>query len=251
MRWESEFDLLQNQKDFSNTKIIKMETIEIKGTTRKNLGKKSANRIRSEGNVPCVMYGGEKVIHFYAPELNFNKIIFTPNAYLLKIDVDGKTYDALLQDMQFHPITDRIIHIDFKEFHFGEEVITMLPVRIIGESVGIKAGGKLRQRRRQLKVKGLPKDLPDSLEIDITDLDIGDSIKIGDLSFGGLTLLDTPRAMVVAVASSRIAKGMAEVVVEEEEEAAVEEGAEVAAEGAEAPAEGAETSGEEETKTEE
>jgi large subunit ribosomal protein L25 len=228
-----------------------METIEIKGTPRKTLGKKSANRIRSEGHVPCVLYGGEEVVHFYAPELSFNKVVYTPKIYLLKIDVEGKKYDALLQEVQYHPVTDRILHIDFKEFQFGEEVITLLPVIITGESVGIKAGGKLRQRRRRLKVKGLPKDLPDHLEIDITDLDIGDSLKIGDLNFENLTLLDTPRAMVVAVASSRIAKGMAEVLVEEEE-VAEEEGAEEVAEGEEAPAAETEEGGaEEETKTEE
>lgn len=207
-----------------------METIVLKGIERKELGKKSAKLLRKSENVPCVIYGGEEVVHFSIPELDLKKLIFTHKVYLLKIKLDGKEYDALLQDIQFHPVTDRIIHVDFKQIIFGKEVITYIPINLTGDSVGIKKGGKLRQKRRGLKVKGLPVNLPDILKIDITDLDIGDSFKVGDLSYENLTLLDPHRSMVVGIASSRLAKGMEEGVVEEE----VEEGAEEVEEGAEA-----------------
>lgn len=202
-----------------------METVEIKGTLRKETGKKFSKKIRSEGEVPCVMYGGEEVIHFSAPELSFKKIVYTPNIYLLKLDINGKIYDALLQDIQFHPVTDRIIHLDFKHIFFDKEVITYLPVKLIGDSIGIKNGGKLRQKRRRLKVKALPDNLPDFLEIDITEMEIGQSVKVGELKYDNLNLLDTHRAMVVAIASSRLAKGMeiAEEEVAEGEEAVTEE----------------------------
>lgn len=201
-----------------------MKTIEIKGQERKNLGKKSSKKIRTSGNVPCVMYGGEEIIHFSTSVLGLNKVVFTPNVYLLKIKLDGKEYDALLQDVQFHPVTDQIIHIDFKQISFDHEVDTYLPVKLVGDSIGIKNGGKLRQKRRKLKVRALPTDLPDTLEIDISDLEIGDSYKVGDLTYDKISLLDPHRSMVVAVASSRIAKGMeeAETVGEEVTEGEVE-----------------------------
>jgi len=171
------------------------------------------------------MYGGEEVIHFSAPELSFKRIVYTPNIYLLKLDINGKIYDALLQDVQFHPVTDRIIHLDFKQMFFDKEVITYLPIKLIGDSIGIKNGGKLRQKRRRLKVKALPDNLPDFLEINITEMEIGQSVKVGELKYDNLNLLDTHRAMVVAIASSRLAKGMeiAEEEVAEGEEAVTEE----------------------------
>ena len=226
-----------------------METIVIKGHARTDVGKKSSKKIRSSGNVPCVMYGGEEIIHFYTGELALKKVVFTPNVYLLQINLEGKEYNALLQDVQFHPVTDRIIHIDFKEISFDHEVDTYLPVKLIGDSIGIKAGGKLRQKRRKLKVRALPTDLPSVLEIDLTDLEIGDSLKVGDLTYDKLSLLDPHRSMVVAVASSRIAKGMEEELPEaegegkegeegEEEEAAASEETGATSETS-APAEGA------------
>jgi len=133
------------------------------------------------------------------------------------LDIEGKTFDALLQDIQFHPVSDHIIHVDFKQISFEKEVATYLPIKLIGESAGIKQGGKLRLKRRKLKVKALPGNLPDFIEIDITKLDIGESIKIGEVVIDNLELLDPHRSMIVAIASSRIAKGMEEEVVEEEE----------------------------------
>lgn len=200
-----------------------MKTLEIKGSLRQDLGKKKSKDLRKQGIVPCVMYGGEKNLHFSAHENMFKKLVYTPDVFLVKIEVEGQTYDAVLQDIQFHPVSDSIMHIDFVQVFPDKQVTVNLPVRLAGSSVGIRAGGKLRQRRRYLKVKGLIKDMPDRLEIDLTDLDIGDSLKIGDLSYDNLEVLDPPRAMVVGVVSSRlIAKGLREAVPEEGEEVAEE-----------------------------
>jgi len=194
-----------------------MKTFEIKGRLRKDVGKKSSRKIRNDGNVPCVMYGGEELVHFSVPELSFKDVVYTPNVYLIKLDIDGRTFETLLQDIQFHPVSDHIIHVDFKQISFDKEVATYLPIKLVGESVGIKQGGKLRLKRRKLKVKALPGNLPDFIEIDITNIDIGESIKIGEVVIDNLELLDPHRSMIVAVASSRIAKGMEEMVEEEEE----------------------------------
>jgi len=214
-----------------------MKTFEIKGSLRQDLGKKKSKDLRNQGLVPCVMYGGEKNQHFSAHENEFKKLIYTPDVYLVKVVLDGQTFDAVMQDIQFHPVSDAIIHIDFVQVFPDKKVTVNLPVRLTGSSVGIRAGGKLRQRRRNLKVNGLIKDMPDRLEIDLSDLDIGESLKVGDLSYDNLDVLDPARAMVVGVVSSRlISKGMEEAVPEEVEEVAEEEVAE-GEEGAAAPSE--------------
>lgn len=201
-----------------------MKTLEIKGALRQDLGKKESRDLRKQGLVPCVMYGGEKNLHFSAHENHFKKLVYTPDVFLVKLEVDGQAYDAVMQDIQFHPVSDSIIHIDFVEVFQDKKVTVNLPVKLTGDSVGLLAGGKLRQRRRSLKVNGLIQDMPDRLELDLTDLDIGDSLKIGDLNYDNLEILDPPRAMVVGVVSSRlIAKGLREALPEEVEEVAEEE----------------------------
>lgn len=208
-----------------------MKTYDLTGQIRKDVGKKDSKKLRKEKMVPCVMYGGDKVIHFAAFENEFQNLVYTPNVYIVNLDLNGTKHSAILHDFQFHPVTDKIIHADFIEVKEGVPVTVKLPIQLVGSSEGIRSGGKLRQRRRYLKVQGLPKDLPDFLEIDITPMIVGDVIKIGDLSYDNLELLDPPRAMVVSVVSSRlVSKAM------RDEE--VEEGAE-GEEGAEAPAEGA------------
>ena len=190
--------------------------------------------------VPCVVYGGKENVHFSTNQIELKKLIYTPDVYLIKLNLEGKTYDSVMQEIQFHPVSDEILHIDFVQV-FGDKKVTVnLPIELTGSSVGIRAGGKLRQRRRSLKVNGLIEHMPDVLKVDISDLDIGDSIKIGDLDYSDLEILDPVRAMVAGVVSSRlIAKGLREAVVEEEEE--VEEEA-VEVEGEEAP-DGEETEG--------
>jgi len=181
-----------------------MKTIELKGTIRKDTGKKYSRQLRMEDKVPCVMYGGKENIHFSMPELNFKDIVYTPNVYHLKFEIDGNNHDAVIREVQYHPVTDKIIHADFKEYHPDQPVIINLPVKITGESIGLKAGGKLRTRRRILKTRGLVKDFPESIEIDITDLDIGHTIRIEDLKIEGLEFLDSPGSMVISIVSARV-----------------------------------------------
>ena len=207
-----------------------MKTIEIKGVFRTELGKKSSKEIRKEGNVPCVIYGKEKNIHFFASELSFKNLVYTPAAHLVKLIIEDKEYDAVLHDMQFHPVKDNIIHADFIEIHDKKPVIINIPIKVHGDSVGVIAGGKLSIKRRNLKVKGLSADLPESLDIDITNLKIHEGAKVGDLSYPGIELLDPKKSLVLTIATSRVAQ-------KSEEEVAAEAPAEA---GAEAPAAAAE-----------
>ena len=227
-----------------------MKTLEINVTKRNELGKKSTRKLRAEDNVPCVMYGGEETIHFYAHENSFKDLIYTHHVHMINFSIDGKPHKAILQEIQFHPVTDKILHIDFIEVFDNKIAIVEIPIELAGISIGIKNGGKLRQRRRLLKVKGLIADMPDVLEIDITDLDIGSSLKVRDIQFSDLEMLDPPQAMVVGVVSSRIAaKGMTieEPIKEEEVEA---EGEGEGEEGAEAGAEAGSEASSEASKTE-
>ncbi|HOO99559.1 MAG TPA: 50S ribosomal protein L25/general stress protein Ctc [Bacteroidales bacterium] len=182
-----------------------MKTIEIKGTLRNELGKKDAKMIRKEGNVPCVIYGGEENIHFHTHELSFNKLIYTHEAHLVNINLEDKEYHAVLKEAQFHPVTDKIIHVDFIRIQENKPVIINIPLTFTGESTGVKAGGKLIVKKRNLKVKGLAHDLPEELMIDVTNLKIAHSIKVGDLAFDKIELLDPKIATVVSVATSRVA----------------------------------------------
>jgi len=184
----------------------KMKTIEIKGTFRTELGKKSSKLIRRAGSVPCVIYGKEKNIHFFAPELSFKNLVYTPAAHLVKLIIEDKEFDAVLKDMQFHPVKDNILHADFIEIHDKKPVIINIPIKVSGDSVGVIAGGKLSIKRRNLKVKGLAKDLPESLAIDITNLKIHEGIKVGDLSYDKIELLDPKKSMVLTIATSRVAQ---------------------------------------------
>jgi large subunit ribosomal protein L25 len=183
-----------------------MKTIEIKGTFRTELGKKSSKLIRRAGSVPCVIYGKEKNIHFHAPELSFKNLVYTPAAHLVKLIIEDKEYDAVLKDMQFHPVKDNILHADFIEIHDNKSVVINIPIKVSGDSVGVIAGGKLSIKRRTLKVKGLAKDLPEALPIDITNLKIHEGLKVGDLSYDKIELLDPKKSMVLTIATSRVAQ---------------------------------------------
>jgi large subunit ribosomal protein L25 len=206
-----------------------MKTISISAEKRTGLGKKSTRDLRKAGHVPCVMYGGAEVIHFHAHENSFRNLIYTHNAFLVEIKINGELHKAVMHELQFHPVTDRLIHIDFVEVFDHKPVTMEIPVRLTGESNGIKSGGKPRQRRRVLKVRGLVEHMPDTLDIDITNVEIGDVIKIGDLSYDHLEILDPKRSMVFAVVSSRVSmKGM-EIIEPEVEGEEAEEKAEKAA----------------------
>ena len=211
-----------------------MKSITINGSQRESVGKKSTKALRNAGQVPCVIYGGDKALHFSAPELAFSKLVYTPDAHTVVITLDtGETVNAIMQDIQFHPVSDRIIHIDFYQI-FENKAITMdIPVRTVGSSKGVINGGNLRRPYRKLRVKAIPSKLPDFIEIDITPLKIGDKVYISELMNGDYTLMHPDNMVVCQVRRSRLA-----IVDEEEEE---EEGAEgeegtTAEGGADAPA---------------
>ena len=206
-----------------------MKTIEIKGSFRKELGRKSSKELRKSNNVPCVIYGGKENIHFYTHEINFKNLVYTPDAHLVNLNIEGKEYRAVLKEIQFHPVSDRIIHADFTEVFEDRPVSIAIPIKVFGDSVGIIAGGKLRIRKRSLMVKGFSNDLPEFLPVDITEVKIHQSIKVGDLSYDKIELLDPKRSMVLAVATSRVAQ--------KTEEAEIEGGEAPAEAAAEAPTE--------------
>lgn len=189
-----------------------MKTIEIKGSLRTELGKKSSKKVRKEGNVPCVIYGKEQNVHFHAHENTFKNLIYTPDAHLVNLDLEGKEYQVVLQDVQFHPVSDKITHIDFIEVLADKPLVVSLPIKVTGDSVGVKAGGKLRIKKRHLKVRGYVDDIPENLLIDITDVKIHHSIKVGDLTYDKIELIDPKITTVLSVATSRV-------VTKEEEEA--------------------------------
>jgi large subunit ribosomal protein L25 len=214
-----------------------MKTIEIKGTFRKDLGKKSSKLLRKDGNVPCVIYGKDNNVHFFSHENSFKNLIYTHNAHVVNLDLEGTVHRVILQDIQFHPVTDKINHIDFIEVSDDKPIIMGLPIEVTGESVGVKAGGKLRIKKRHLKVKGFIKDIPDQLLVDITEVKIHHSIKVGDLSYDNIELIDPKITTVLSVATSRVAQKTEE-----------EEAAEKPAEGAEATAAAAAPVSEEKSK---
>ncbi len=182
-----------------------MQTFDIKGTKRECGGKKVAKQLRREGIVPCIVYGGEEPIAFSVPEVDFRGLIYTPNVYIVNLSVDGKEMKAVLQDIQFHPISEKILHVDFLQVTDDKPVTIGIPLRIVGHSEGVKAGGKLQVQMRKLNVKGLLANLPDVLDVDITPLGLGQSAKVGDLHYDNLEILNAKSAIVASVKSTRAA----------------------------------------------
>ncbi|MFB0924567.1 MAG: 50S ribosomal protein L25 [Vicingaceae bacterium] len=201
-----------------------MKSVALSGNTRAERGTSNANILRKEEKVPAVIYGGKENVHFTVNEVKFNKIINTPEVYFVDLDVDGAKFKAIIKDVQFHPVTDRVLHIDFLEVNDQKALTIKIPVNLTGRSKGVASGGTLKNPIKNIRVNGLPSAIPESIEIDTTDLKIGDSIKVGELNVDGLTFLGADNAVVVGVKMSRN-------VVEEEEEA-VAEGAEDAPEAA-------------------
>ena len=219
-----------------------MKSITIKGSERESVGKKATKALRNAGKVPCVVYGGEKPLHFAADELAFRNLVYTPNAHTVVVELeDGKKVNAIMQDIQFHPVTDNILHIDFYQLFEDKELTMKIPVRLHGNSPGVRNGGRLLFRKRKLSIRALPGNLPDFFDIDISGLKIGDNITVETLLSDKFTILHPDTTVVVQVKMARAA-----VVVEEEGEDEEElEGAEATAEGEEAPAEAAESASEE------
>ena len=182
-----------------------MKSVSIQGSKRESVGKKATKALRNAGMVPCVVYGGDEPIHFSAPELAFKNLVYTPDAHTVEIELDGVTVQAILQDIQFHPVTDRILHIDFYQIFDGKEVTMNIPVHFTGNSKGVRNGGVLRKTNRVLRVKALPKDLPDFLEADITNLKIGNKLYIGELPQENITIMHPDNTVVCQVRTSRTA----------------------------------------------
>jgi large subunit ribosomal protein L25 len=203
-----------------------MKSVVIEGKKRTSLGKKEAKKLRAEQIVPAVLYGGEEVIHFAVPFSDLRKLVYTPSVYLIDLDIEGEKYKAIVQDMQWHPVEEQILHVDFLMVQEDKPLKIAIPVQLTGLAKGIKAGGKLKNNLRQLKVKALAENLPDVITIDVTDLGIGQSIKVADLSFGNLEFLDSKTNMVVSIITSRAAKSALGSLPEDEEEAAAEAEAE-------------------------
>ncbi len=180
-----------------------MKSVTLSGSLRANVGKVNAKEIREKGNVPCVIYGGKEQIHFEADIRAFKPVIFTPNAHIVEINLDGKVYKTVLQEAQYHKINDKLIHADFLEVMDGKPVTISIPVVLNGQSEGVKKGGKLVLKLRKLKARGLANELPDSIDLNIDKLNIGDSISIGDIDIKGVTLLNAKNVSVVAVQTTR------------------------------------------------
>ena len=207
-----------------------MKSVEIQGTPRTELGSKYAQAERKAGNVPCVIYGGETPVHFSAPILAFKTLVYTPEAKTATITVDGKTVEAVIQDMQFHPVTDALMHIDFIQLVEGKVVTMNIPVVLHGQARGVLNGGKLKMVLRTLSIRALPNEMPESIDLNITNLRIGKSIRVSDVVPAGFETLNADTAVIVTIKKARGAVDDGD---DEEEEATTEAAAEAPAEAAE------------------
>ncbi|MDC3388707.1 50S ribosomal protein L25/general stress protein Ctc [Flavobacteriaceae bacterium] len=183
-----------------------MKSITINGSQRESVGKVSTKALRNAGMVPCVVYGGDKAMHFSAAELAFSKLVYTPNAHTVVIALDnGTSINAILQDIQFHPVSDKILHIDFYQLFDDKEVTMNIPVNIVGNAPGVMAGGVLNRNQRKLRVKALPANLPDFIDVNISELNIGDKASISQLTNEKYTFIQPENTVVAQVRVSRAA----------------------------------------------
>ncbi|MDP2687216.1 MAG: 50S ribosomal protein L25/general stress protein Ctc [Aequorivita sp.] len=211
-----------------------MKSITIKGSQRESVGKKATKALRNAGMVPCVVYGGDEPISFSAEEIAFKNLVYTPDVHTVVVNLGGNKITAILQDIQFHPVTDRILHIDFYQIFDDKEVTMEIPVRTKGNARGVRSGGTLRIVTRKLRVKALPENLPDFIEADITEMRIGSKMYITAIKTDKYKIMHTDNTVICQVRTSRTAITEIEEETEEGAETAAAEGAE---ETAEAPAE--------------
>lgn len=182
-----------------------MKSITIKGSERESVGKKATKALRDAGQVPCVLYGGDKPVHFSAEEKAFKNLVYTPNAHTVVIEAGKNSFNAILQDIQVHPVSDRILHIDFFQLNESKEITMEVPVKVTGVSPGVLLGGVLRLNQRKLKVKALPKDLPDFVEADITPMEMGNKMYVTALASDKYKLMHPDNTVVAQVRISRAA----------------------------------------------
>jgi large subunit ribosomal protein L25 len=186
-----------------------MKTFELKGLVRTDLGKKATKADRVAENVPCVLYGVADNIHFTATKSDLRKLIYTPEVFVVDLTIDGTTTKAIMKALQFHPVTDNVLHIDFYQITETKPVVVELPVKLEGLAEGVKAGGKLSLEMRKLKVKGLYTLIPENIVIDVTELGLGKSIQVAKVSVGNLEILNARNAVVAQVKLTRAARGAA------------------------------------------
>jgi large subunit ribosomal protein L25 len=182
-----------------------MKTVSISGSPRENVGKKDAKKQRNNNLVPCALYGGKEQYLFTAHVDSFKELIYSPVVYTVKLDIAGKEINAILQDIQYHPVTDNILHVDFLELFPDKYVTIDVPVKTVGTSIGILNGGRLQIKIRKIKVKALPANLPDKIDVDITKLEIGQSAKVSDIQLKGVQILNAPNSVVVTINTTRTA----------------------------------------------
>lgn len=186
-----------------------MKTFDLKGTVRAELGKKATKAERVAENVPCVLYGGAENVHFSTTTSDIRKLIYSPEVFVVNLDIDGKKTKAIMKALQFHPVTDKVLHIDFLQVTETKPVVVELPVKLEGLAEGVKAGGKLALEMRKLKVKGLYTQLPESIVIDVTSLGLGKSIQVAKVTLPNLEILNAKNAVVAQVKLTRAARGAA------------------------------------------
>jgi large subunit ribosomal protein L25 len=184
-----------------------MKSIEIIGFKRANLGKAESAQLREDGNVPCVLYGGDSQVHFFSPMYLFRDLVYTQEAKLVELNVDGTVYKAILQDLQIHSVSEVLLHVDFLQIFEDKLVKIEIPIRTSGVSVGVQKGGKLVVKQPKLKVLALPKDLPDFIDVDVTKLDLGKSARVSEVKLTNFTILNPGSLPIVSVAIPRALRG--------------------------------------------
>ncbi len=184
-----------------------MKTIDLKGYYRNQTGKEANGRIRKDGWVPCELYGGGENVHFAAFIADFKQIVYTPNTYTVKIDIEGTTHAAVIKEVQFNPLNEEIIHVDFVRVQEDKPMKIKLPIHYVGNSIGVREGGKLIKKLRFLNVKGLAKNMPAAIEVDISEIGLGKSIRVSDIKVENLEVLNAPAIPVASVSVPRSLKG--------------------------------------------
>jgi large subunit ribosomal protein L25 len=184
-----------------------MKKLEIVGYKRETVGTKSAKDLRNEALVPCVLYGGKEGVNFYAPMILFRDLLYSPNVYEVQLNIEGTLYRAVLQDSQYHPVNDSLLHVDFLEVDDVKKVKLSVPVKFVGSSKGVLIGGKLSVKLRSLTLKGTVNDIPDFVEVNIAHLDLGKSVKVGEVSVEGVTILNSPSNPIATVDIPRALRG--------------------------------------------
>ena len=192
-----------------------MKSLQLKAAKRDAFGKKGSKAVRNAGQIPATLYGSGETVHFSLDEKSVKPLIYSPNSYIVEFDIDGKEERGVMREVQFHPVREKVLHIDFFRVIDGKPVSIDVPVRLTGNSEGVKQGGKLQQNKRKIRVSGLVEDLLDELVIDVTDLSLGKTIFVGDLKFDKLTMLTPATTAVASVHMTRAARGAADAAAKE------------------------------------